>query len=145
MMNFAAAAVLLIGGALSGLLSFGVYGKLRDRGWGAWKAGAVTGAIGGAMGALALLVGGPFRDKLNLSGLEIEPLNGLTIDQVPQALTGLTIQRLSGLPQINGMGLQDLQIGAVGVDPRTMQAIGAVNSLGAAYPKLGMLWDMDVY
>jgi len=49
--------IILAGGTLAGVLGYGVYGALRDRGWSTWKAGAVTGLIGGGLGAGAMLLG----------------------------------------------------------------------------------------
>lgn len=50
------AGALLVGGsALGGLLGYGIYGSLRDRGWGPWKAGAMTGLLGGATTAAVLV------------------------------------------------------------------------------------------
>jgi len=50
------AGALLVGGSvLGGLLGYGVYGALRDKGWGPWKAGAMTGLIGGVTAAGALI------------------------------------------------------------------------------------------
>jgi len=35
------------GSAVGGLLGYGIFGSLRDKGWGPWKAGAATGLLGG--------------------------------------------------------------------------------------------------
>lgn len=51
------AAILIAGGTLAGLLGYGLYGHFRDRGWSTWKAGAATGAIGGAAGATVAIAG----------------------------------------------------------------------------------------
>ena len=45
----------IIGGsAVGGLLGYGLFGHLRDKGWGPWKAGLATGIFGG-LGALAMM------------------------------------------------------------------------------------------
>lgn len=49
-------ALLLGGSTIGGLLGYGLYGHLRDRGWGPWKSGAAVGFFGG-LGALIMLTG----------------------------------------------------------------------------------------
>jgi hypothetical protein len=48
-------AMLLAAGVVSGLMGYGLYGYYRDKGMSTWSAGALTGAIGGAVGAVALM------------------------------------------------------------------------------------------
>lgn len=51
-------AIILGAAALTGVLGFGVYGYLRDtKGYSTWKAGAVTGLIGGGIGIGTALLG----------------------------------------------------------------------------------------
>ena len=52
-----AAAILIGTGAVGGLAYLGTYGHLKDKGWGSWKAGAASGAIGGALSAVLLIAG----------------------------------------------------------------------------------------
>ena len=59
------AAVILAGSTLAGVLGYGTYGYLRDKGWSTWKAGAVTGLIGGGLGVAVALLG----PKIGLSGI----------------------------------------------------------------------------
>ena len=48
---------LLVGGSVvGGLLGYGLYGHLRDQGWGPWKSGAMTGLLGGVATAGVLTV-----------------------------------------------------------------------------------------
>jgi hypothetical protein len=50
------AAMMLATGVVSGLMGYGLYGHYRDKGMSTWSAGALTGAIGGAVGAVALVM-----------------------------------------------------------------------------------------
>lgn len=60
----------LVGGsAVGGLLGYGIFGALRDKGWGPWKAGALTGLLGGlatagVLAALSLITGRPLVPPL---------------------------------------------------------------------------------
>lgn len=116
-MNIMAAAVVLISSTLSSMLTFGTYEAFRNRGMGGWGAGAATGATLGAIGAVGMLF---FGDRLKmLSAGQTSGVFAHRVSGVPSGLTitGLTMSRLSGLPvQVNGMGLEDLQLGAYGVD-----------------------------
>lgn len=47
---------MILAGLVSGALGYGLYGYLREKGRGTWDAGALTGAIGGAIGAVALML-----------------------------------------------------------------------------------------
>jgi hypothetical protein len=49
-----ASVALLLGSTIGGLLGYGLYGWLRDRRWGSWRAGALVGVVGG-MGGLTIL------------------------------------------------------------------------------------------
>ena len=130
--------VIAVAGAISGLLSFGVYGWLREsKKWSTWKAGAVTGVLGGLAGW------GMFLANAARTIGTLEPamsgLSGLTVTEAPENIAGLTMSKLSGLTmsqlsglQVNGMNLNDFQIGAVGVDPLTMQPIGYNEPFGSA-------------
>ena len=66
----ALAGLALVGGsAVGGLLGYGIFGALRDRGWGPWKAGAATGFLGGLATAgvlmsLSLITGRPLVPPL---------------------------------------------------------------------------------
>ena len=52
----ALAGLLLVGGStVGGLLGYGIFGSLRDKGWGPWKAGAATGLLGGLTTACVLV------------------------------------------------------------------------------------------
>lgn len=124
MFNVLGAVAVLASSTIGGLLSYGTYGALRDRGMGPWGAGAATGAITGGIGALMMLVfGGTLQAKImeaqQLQGVFAEPVSGIS---TPMVITGLTMSKLSGMPiKVNGMGLEDLQLGGYAVDPRTMQ------------------------
>jgi len=117
-------------GALAGLLSFGVYGKLRDKKWKTWSAGALTGAIGGLLGGIGAWATLPswapyYRQggSSSLSGLTIDPISGLGAihaTKLPRMIAGLTMDRLSGL-QVNGLSMNQLPLGAYAVDPQTLQ------------------------
>jgi hypothetical protein len=48
-------AMMLTTGVVSGLMGYGLYGYYRDKGMSTWSAGALTGVIGGAVGAMALM------------------------------------------------------------------------------------------
>lgn len=50
-----AAATVMLGSVAGGMLNYGTYGYLRDKGWGTWKSGAAVGAISGGLAALAML------------------------------------------------------------------------------------------
>lgn len=117
------AAAVLISSTVSSMLTFGTYGTFRNRGMGPWGAGAATGAIMGAVGAVGMLLLGDrmaaaFK-QTSMSGVFAERVSGMP--STPMVITGLTMSRLSGLPTINGMGLDDLQLGAYGVNPSNMQ------------------------
>ena len=57
-MNKYLAALSIIGGsAVAGLLGYGLYGYYRDKGVSSWKAGALTGAVGGVMSSIVVLSG----------------------------------------------------------------------------------------
>lgn len=117
--GFLAAVAVLVSSTLSSLLTFGTYGTFRDRGMGPWGAGAATGAIMGAIGAAGMLFFGDrmamaFKQPDQMSGVFAERISGIP---APMTITGLTMSRLSGIPiQVNGMGLDDMQLGAYGVD-----------------------------
>ena len=49
-------AAILGGSIIGGLLGYGLFGHLRDKGWGPWKAGATVGLLGG-VGALIMMHG----------------------------------------------------------------------------------------
>jgi len=127
MIGLMGAAISIAAGTLSSLLTLGTFGALRDRGWGPWKAGAATGAISGGIGAIGWLIfSKTMGDKLRLPGTDTETAGIFTerVSGMPISVTGLTMSRLSGLPiKVNGVGasLEDLQLGAYGVDPVTMQ------------------------
>jgi hypothetical protein len=53
--SIAAAATVVLGSVAGGMLNYGTYGYLRDKGWGTWKSGATVGAISGCLAALAIL------------------------------------------------------------------------------------------
>lgn len=140
-MSIAPTLVHVAAGALSGVLSFGLYGYFRDKKrWGYWKAGAAAGAVGAAIGSLGWLSQRYFDGDSAMGGLTVEPLSGITIDSIPRSIAGLTISKLSGL-QVNGLGLDDLQIGAVAVDPLTMQTIGRTGPMAGETVQLGTLWE----
>lgn len=69
------AGALLIGGSvLGGLLGYGIYGALRDKGWSSWKAGATVGLIGGVttasvLVAASLITGRPLIPPLKMKEL----------------------------------------------------------------------------
>jgi hypothetical protein len=52
------AATILLGSIAGGMLNYGTYGYLRDKGWSTWKSGAAVGAISGSLAALAMLTFG---------------------------------------------------------------------------------------
>jgi hypothetical protein len=54
--SIAAAATVVLGSVAGGMLNYGTYGYLRDKGWGTWKSGAMVGAISGCIAGLAILV-----------------------------------------------------------------------------------------
>lgn len=140
MLGIVGAAVVIGASALSGMLSFGTYGYFKDKGMSPWKAGAATGAISGLIGAVGFLglgLGAKF-DAWRTRGLA-----GLTIEEIPSSMAGLTISQLSGIPQINGMGmtLDDLQLGALTVDP-----LGYIDDIQVAgSPCFGAMNQIEVY
>jgi hypothetical protein len=116
---------LALAGMVTGLLSLGVYGKLRDKKWGPWSAGAAAGALGGLIGGIGSWIALPRILDMGAptSGLVIDPMNGLgqiQVTQMPKIVAGLTMSRLSGL-QVNGLSMNELPLGAYAVNPRTMQ------------------------
>jgi len=132
-MGFLAFLTLVAGGALSGLLTYGPYGALRERGWGPWKAGAGVGAIGGIIaGAVAwagssifpgMLENMKLTNSTGYSGLAGSVFQsdwaGLTMQPsvsgiVAQKLSGLSIQQLQGL---------NVQLGGYAVDPVSGQLL----------------------
>lgn len=89
-------------GALSGLASFGIYGALRDRGYGAWKAGTATGAINAAIGVLAVLALSSMAPESvapaeQMSGFTVQRLRGLTVTQLPKAMGLVAARRIGGV------------------------------------------------
>jgi hypothetical protein len=52
--GLAGAATIMLGSVAGGMLNYGTYGYLRDKGWGTWKSGAAVGAISGGLAALAV-------------------------------------------------------------------------------------------
>jgi hypothetical protein len=78
----------VVGGALAGTLSYGTYGYLREKKkYSSWKAGAATGAIGGGLSVLALLVAG----KLGTNSMGNLLINQPGLGRLPNI-------RLSDLP-----------------------------------------------
>ena len=63
--NIAALIGLALGSAVGGTVSFGTYGTLRDKGFNAWSAGAISGGVSALM-AVAL---GMVVNKLDMAGL----------------------------------------------------------------------------
>jgi hypothetical protein len=53
--SVAGAATVFLGSVAGGMLNYGTYGYLRDKGWSTWKSGAAVGAISGGLAALAML------------------------------------------------------------------------------------------
>lgn len=119
---------MVVAGLVTGLLSFGLYGKLREKKWGTWKAGALTGALGGLLGGLGIWAMLPYyyaQYPDQLSGLTMDPMNGLgqiEVTQLPKIVAGLTMSKLSGL-QVNGLSMSQLPLGSYAVDPRTLQLV----------------------
>jgi len=97
--------LIAIGGAtLAGMLGYGVYGTLRNKGVSPVKAGAATGAIQGAAGVLALytLMSMGYDEVPSVSGFtaqQIQGMRGITVAQLPKAMGLVAAQKLSGLPQ----------------------------------------------
>jgi len=88
--NIAGALVIMATATLSGLMSYGTYGYLKDKKkWSSWKAGAATGLIGGALASIAMLV----------SGKKLATGNPLVkFPSTSQQLGVLVLNRLSGCP-----------------------------------------------
>jgi hypothetical protein len=86
-----AALAVILGSAISGTLTFGTYGFLRDKRVGPWKAGLATGAVGGTVGLLASVIALQFTQA---------PTAGLVAQQVG----GLVAQPVSGLFMSPPMG-----------------------------------------
>ena len=51
------AGITVAGATLAGVLTYGLYGHLRDKGWSTWKSGAVTGLTGGCLAVGVGLIG----------------------------------------------------------------------------------------
>jgi len=134
MMGFLGFLTVVAGGALSGTLSYGTYGTLREKGYGPWGAGAATGAIGGIIaGGLAWIGASVFPGMLErmqltnpdgYSGLagSVYQSDWAGITMQP-SVAGIVAQQLSGLSiqQIKGL---DVQLGGYAVDPVSGQLIG---------------------
>lgn len=118
------AGLMLAAGAISGALTWGLYSYLHEKKrMSGWKAGALVGGAGAALGATALLIGwtpgemsgvvatrlrGVTMDKVR--GVTMDRVRGITMDrargmrgfgalrvaQIPRAMAGLTVDRLSG-------------------------------------------------
>lgn len=133
-MGFLGFITLLVGGAVSGALSYGTYGSLRDKGWGPWKAGATTGLIGGAIsGALfwagSSILPGILEEKgWSMQG-DTKGLAGSVFQSdwagivMKPTVSGIVAQQLSGLTMQQVKGL-DVQLGAYAVDPASLQLVG---------------------
>jgi hypothetical protein len=82
---------LIAGGAVSGLLGYGTYGYYRDKGMSSWKAGALTGAVGGALTAAVLAAG------LIPMGMVVSDQVNSQTDYAPTAVSGLNQYRNTAL------------------------------------------------
>jgi len=83
------AIMILAASTVSGLLTYGVYGSLRDRKWGPWKAGATTGAVSGALGVIAFFALGDrmaMMAKQNMGMIVSQKMGALTPARLPTHL-----------------------------------------------------------
>jgi hypothetical protein len=53
--KYTQAATVVAASTISGMLGYGTYGYYRDKGMSTWKAGALTGLVAGAIGAVVML------------------------------------------------------------------------------------------
>jgi len=132
-MRFLAFLTMIAGGALSGMLTYGTYGTLRDKGYGPWSAGAGTGAIGGIIASglawVAATIAPGMLEQMKLtnptgySGLagSVFQSDWAGIMMQP-SVAGIVAQQLSGLSvqQIKGL---EVQIGGYAVDPVSGQLL----------------------
>lgn len=101
----------IAGGALSGVMTYGIYGAFRDSGKGPYASGAAAGAVGGAIGAvslvaLQLIAPGVFdptanwETSNNMSGLTVQQMRGFrgfAIRELPRAMGMVTARQLGAL------------------------------------------------
>jgi hypothetical protein len=112
-------AVVAATSAVSTMLSFGTYDYFKNtKKYGAWKAGAASGAVLGAAGAALLLavgvVAGTAAGKNiftpEVAGCSGCGLSGLQISQLPKTIGLLTAQSVAGLTMEQVAGLTVTQL-----------------------------------
>lgn len=105
-------AAIVGGSAVGGLLGYGLFGALRDRGWGPWKAGLATGVLGGVgallmLHAVGALTGKRFIGRLGATSRRASrslPAQASSEDYVGPDIGAGTTKRITGTLVEHGTG-----------------------------------------
>jgi len=93
---------MLAGSAIGSLLSFGVYGTLKDRGWNPWAAGAVTGAASAALGGVLLVTAAKLVPSSVTAGMPRSHTAAMSKSLVQTTLGALAP---AGVPRLGPMNI----------------------------------------